>query len=321
MKKIGWLCLCCLLVFSFVACNEKEETLEGYHIGICQLVEHEALDDAARGFQDALIDAFGDDVTFDIQNAQNDLSVCSSIINGFVTSDVDLILANSTTVLQAATTGTEDISILGTSVTAYGEALAIEDFNGLVGGNISGTSDFAPFDEQAAMIREWIPEAKVIGLLYCSAEVNSEYQVKEMERELTALGYACEKYPFSDSNDLSAVCAAASSACDGIFVPTDNTVAANAGIIDQICRAKKVPVFGGDRGICGSCGVAALAVSYYDLGYVTGEMAVQILKGEADIAEMPIAHAEPIAVYNEEICNELGLSVPDGYEALPDLSN
>lgn len=317
MKKTGWLCLCILLLLSLAACGEKEESSEGYRIGICQLVEHEALDDAARGFRDALTDAFGDDVSFDIQNAQNDLSVCSSIINGFVTSDVDLILANSTTVLQAATTGTEDIPILGTSVTAYGEALAIEDFNGLVGGNISGTSDFAPFDEQAEMIRDWIPDAKVIGLLYCSAEVNSQYQVKEMERELTALGYVCEGYPFSDANDLSSVCAAASLSCDGIFVPTDNTVAANAGIIDQICRPKKIPVFGGDRSICGSCGVAALAVSYYDLGYVTGEMAVRILKGEDKIGEMPIAHAEPVAVYNREICNELGFSAPEGYEALP----
>lgn len=316
MKKIGWLFFCCLLACSLVACGEKEDAAGGYRIGICQLVEHEALDAASLGFQDALTDAFGDNVTFDIQNAQNDLSVCSSIINSFVTADVDLILANSTTVLQAATTGTDDIPILGTSVTAYGEALAIEDFNGLVGGNISGTSDFAPFDEQAAMIKEWLPKAKVIGLLYCSSEVNSQYQVKEMEKELTASGYSCEWYPFSDANELSAVCTAASLACDGIFVPTDNTVAANGEIIAGICRPAKVPVFGGDRGICRSCGVAALAISYYDLGYLTGEMAVQILKGEADIGEMPIAHAVPTAIYNEENCEALGLSVPDGYEPL-----
>ncbi|MBQ2765066.1 MAG: ABC transporter substrate-binding protein [Firmicutes bacterium] len=316
MKK-GWiLFLICLLAFSLSACGGTDSATEGYHIGICQLVEHEALDDASQGFQDALSDAFGDAVTFDIQNAQNDLSVCSTIINGFVTSDVDLILANSTSVLQTATTGTADIPILGTSVTAYDEALSIEDFNGIVGGNISGTSDFAAFDEQAAMIREWMPEAKTAALLYCSSEANSLFQIESMETELKTLGIDVELYPFSDSNDLSAVCSAAAESCDLIFVPTDNTVAANAGIIENICLGAKVPVFGGDRGICGSCGVAALAVSYYDLGYQTGEMAVQILKGEADIASMPIEYAEAVKVYNKEICDALGIDIVDGYEPI-----
>ncbi|MBQ6811434.1 MAG: ABC transporter substrate-binding protein [Firmicutes bacterium] len=316
MKK-GWiLFLICLLVFSLSACGGADSATEGYHIGICQLVEHEALDDASQGFQDALSDAFGDAVTFDIQNAQNDLSVCSTIINGFVTSDVDLILANSTSVLQTATTGTADIPILGTSVTAYDEALSIEDFNGIGGGNISGTSDFAAFDEQAAMIREWMPEAKTAALLYCSSEANSLFQIESMETELKTLGIDVELYPFSDSNDLSAVCSAAAESCDLIFVPTDNTVAANAGIIENICLGAKVPVFGGDRGICGSCGVAALAVSYYDLGYQTGEMAVQILKGEADIASMPIEYAEAVKVYNKEICDALGIDIVDGYEPI-----
>lgn len=316
MKK-GWiLFLICLFAFSLSACGGADSATEGYYIGICQLVEHEALDDASQGFQDALSDEFGDAVTFDIQNAQNDLSVCSTIINGFVTSGVDLILANSTSVLQTATTGTADIPILGTSVTAYDEALSIEDFSGIVGGNISGTSDFAPFDEQAAMIREWMPEAKTAALLYCSSEANSLFQIESMETELNSLGIAVELYPFSDSNDLSAVCSAAAENCDLIFVPTDNTVAANAGIIENICLGAKVPVFGGDRGICAGCGVAALAVSYYDLGYQTGEMAVQILKGEADIASMPIEYAEAVKVYNKEICDALGIDIVDGYEPI-----
>lgn len=318
MKKIFILLLACLLMFSFAACGgDPAASDSGYTIGICQLVEHEALDEASRGFQDALVAEFGDEVAFDIQNAQNDLSVCSSIINGFVTSDVDLILANSTSVLQTATTGTADIPILGTSVTAYDEALAIEDFSGTVGGNISGTSDFAAFDEQAAMIREWMPEANTAALLYCSSEANSLFQIEAMETELKDLGFEVALYPFSDSNDLSAVCTAAAESCDLIFVPTDNTVAANAGIIDNICRGEKVPVFGGDRGICGACGVAALAVSYYDLGYQTGEMAVKVLKGEADIASLPIEYADTTKVYNAETVAFLGLTVPnDGYEPL-----
>lgn len=319
MRKQWFLFLMCMVAFSLCACNRTDALEEGYHIGICQLVEHEALDEASQGFQDALLEEFGDTVTFDIQNAQNDLSVCSTIINGFVTSGVDLILANSTSVLQSASTGTADIPILGTSVTEYGTALEIENFDGIVGGNISGTSDFAPFDQQAAMVKEWLPEGKVIGLFYCSSEANSQYQVEQMEKELTALGFTCAPYPFSDVNDLAAVCTGAISVCDGIFVPTDNTVAANCGIIDNICRPAKVPVFGGDRGICEGCGVAALSISYYDLGYKTGEMAVQILKGEADIAEMPVAHADPVKVYNKEICDALGISVVEGYESiLPD---
>lgn len=316
MKKCWFLFFVCLVAFSFCACADSNTISEGYQIGICQLVEHEALDEASQGFQDALYEEFGDTVTFDIRIAQNDLSVCSTIINGFVTSGVDLILANSTSVLQTATTGTADIPILGTSVTAYDEALSIEDFNGIVGGNISGTSDFASFDEQAAMIREWMPEAKTAALLYCSSEANSLFQIEAMETELNALGVAVELYPFSDSNDLSAVCSAAAESCDLIFVPTDNTVAANAGIIENICLGAKVPVFGGDRGICGGCGVAALAVSYYDLGHQTGEMAVRILKGESDIGSMPIEYAEAVKVYNAKHCELLGLTVPEGYEAL-----
>ena len=316
MKKLLVVLLVGLFSFLFGGCGDSGDFVEGYHIGICQLVEHEALDDASQGFQDALFAEFGDAVTFDIQTAQNDLSLCSTIINGFVTSGVDLILANSTSVLQSASTGTADIPILGTSVTEYGTALEIENFSGTVGGNISGTSDFAPFDQQAAMVKEWLPEGKVIGLLYCSSEANSQYQVEQMEKELTVLGYICEMYPFSDTNELSAVCTAAVSVCDGLFVPTDNTVAANAGIIDNICRPAQLPVFGGDRGICSGCGVAALAISYYDLGYKTGEMAIQILKGEADISEMPIEHADPQKVYNKEICDALGLTIPEGYQMI-----
>ena len=288
-----------------------------YTVGICQLVEHVALDAATQGFKDAINDELGEGVVdFDEQNAQNDSNTCSTIINGFVSSGVDLILANATPALQAAAAGTNEIPILGTSVTEYGVALEIENFDGTVGGNISGTSDLAPLDQQAQMLQEWFPDVKNVGLLYCSAEANSQYQVDVVKAELEALGYTCNVYPFSDSNDLSAVCTAAAAASDVLYVPTDNTVAANAGIIDNICRPAKVPVFGGDGGICGGCGVATLCISYYDLGYTTGQMAVKILTGEADIAAMEIAYAEPSKVYNAEICADLGLTPPEGYEAL-----
>ena len=293
-----------------------ESTGETYTIGICQLVEHEALDAATQGFQDALTDEFGDAVTFDLQNAQNDSNTCSTIINGFVSSGVDMILANATPALQAAAAGTSDIPILGTSVTEYGVALEIDDFNGTVGGNISGTSDLAPLDQQAAMVKEWFPDAKKVGLLYCSAEANSQYQVDVVKVELETLGYECQLYAFSDSNDLSAVCTTAAGECDVIYVPTDNTVASNTGIIDNICRPAGIPVIAGEEGICAGCGVATLSISYYDLGYTTGQMAVKILKGEADIAEMPIEYTDVTKKYNKAICDELELTVPEGYEAI-----
>lgn len=296
--------------------DPAESTGETYTIGICQLVEHEALDAATQGFQDALTDEFGDAVTFDLQNAQNDSNTCSTIINGFVSSGVDMILANATPALQAAAAGTSDIPILGTSVTEYGVALEIDDFNGTVGGNISGTSDLAPLDQQAAMVKEWFPDAKKVGLLYCSAEANSQYQVDVVKVELETLGYECQLYAFSDSNDLSAVCTTAAGECDVIYVPTDNTVASNTGIIDNICRPAGIPVVAGEEGICAGCGVATLSISYYDLGYTTGQMAVKILKGEADIAEMPIEYTDVTKKYNKAICEELDLTVPEGYEAI-----
>ena len=289
---------------------------QSYTVGICQLVEHEALDAATQGFQDALTEQLGDAVTFDMQNAQNDTATCATMCNGFVSAGVDLILANATASLQAAQAATADIPILGTSITEYGVALGLTDFSGTVGGNISGTSDLAPLDEQAAMILEWMPEAKTAGLLYCSAEANSQYQVDTIQTYLEDAGLTVTQYPFSDSNDLSSVCQQAATESDVLYVPTDNTVAANTGIVDGICRPMGKPVFAGEEGICRGCGVATLSISYYDLGYTTGEMAAQILTGEADIAAMPIQYTNVTKKYNPTICEELGLTVPEGYEAI-----
>ncbi|HJB59405.1 MAG TPA: ABC transporter substrate-binding protein [Candidatus Faecalibacterium faecipullorum] len=298
------------------AASSAAAPAESYTIGICQLVEHEALDAATQGFQDALVAQFGDAVSFDMQNAQNDTATCATICNGFVSAGVDLIMANGTAALQAAQAATADIPILGTSITEYGVALGIDDFDGTVGGNVSGTSDLAPLEEQAAMIVEWMPEAKTAGLLYCSAEANSQYQVDVVQAELEAAGMTVTQYPFSDSNDLSSVCQQAATASDVLYVPTDNTVAANTGIVDGICRPMAKPVFAGEEGICRGCGVATLSISYYDLGYTTGEMAAQILTGEADISTMAIQYTTVTKKYNPTICDELGLTVPEGYEAI-----
>jgi len=282
-------------------------------VGICQMIEFSAHDDATQGFIDALNAQLPGQVKVTIKNAANEIGTCSTIINQFLAENVDLIMANATPALQVASAATDTTPILGTSITEYGAIMGLDVNNGVVGGNVSGTSDLAPLDQQAAMVREWFPEAKTIGLLYCSAEVNSEFQISGMDTELKKLGYECVKYAFTDSNDLAAVVETASDSCDVIYVPTDNTLAVNAPIIDNICSYKKVPVIGGDAGICAACSVAALRVSYYDLGYATGDMAAKILKGEGDISTMPIQYAPCDKVANTELCSQLGLTVPQGY--------
>lgn len=288
-----------------------------YLIGICQLVQHPALDAATQGFKDALTEEFGDAVQFDEQNAQGDSNTCSTIINSFVSEGTNLILANATAALQAAQAGTSDIPVLGTSVTEYGVALGIDDFNGTVGNNISGTSDLAPLDEQAAMLQELFPDAKNVGLLYCTAEANSQYQVDTVQAALEKLGYTCTQYGFSDSNDLSSVATTAADASDVLYVPTDNTVANNTELVNNICEPKKVPIIAGEEGICSGCGVATLSIDYYDLGVATGKMAVQVLKGEANISEMPIEYAPQFTKeYDADRCEALGITVPDDYVAI-----
>ena len=289
-----------------------------YKVGIIQLVTHDALDAATQGFQDALIAELGEgNVVFDPQNAAGDSNTCSTIVNAFVSDEVDLIMANATPALQAAAAATADIPILGTSVTEYGVAMGIENFSGTVGGNVSGTSDLAPLDKQAEMVKEWFPDAKNVGLLYCSAEPNSQYQVDTIQGMLEEMGYKCTKFSFADTNDMSAVTQEAADNSDVIYVPTDNSVASGTGIIDGICQAAGVPIIAGEEGICAGCGVATLSISYYDLGVATGKMAAKILKGEADISTMPVEYAATATPkYNPAICDALGLTAPEGYVAI-----
>ena len=288
-----------------------------YTIGICQLVQHAALDAATQGFQDVLTEEFGDNVTFDLQNAQGDSATCATITNGFVSAGVDLIMANATPALQAAQAATDTIPILGTSVTEYGVALGLSDFSGTVGGNISGTSDLAPLDQQAAMIQELFPDAKNIGLLYCSAEANSQYQVDEMTKYLTELGLTATAFAFTDTNDVASVAQAACDASDVLYIPTDNTAASNTEAIANVVLPAKVPVIAGEAGICEGCGIATLSISYYDLGVATGKMAAKILTGEADISQMPVEYAPQVTkMYNAANCEALGVTIPDGYEPM-----
>jgi len=311
MKKAFALILAVMMVLGMGSAAAQEET---FTIGICQFSEHAALEESTRGFKDAITAVLGDKVVFDEQDAAGEISLCSTIVNNFVVKGVDLILANSTPALQTAAMGTYEIPILATSITEYAAALDIMDFNGVVGYNVSGTSDLAPLDEQAEMLIQLFPEAKNIGLFYCSSEPNSDYQVKVISKLLTNAGLTVKEFPFMDTSDIAAVCYAACEFSDVIYVPTDNTVASSAAIVDGVCRPMGVPVIGGDEGICSACGVATLCISYYELGYTTGKMALRILMGGEDITTMPIEYAPVfMRLYNPEICTELGIEIPGGY--------
>ena len=282
-------------------------------IGICQLVQHEALDAATKGFMDAVKEQMPE-VRFDLQNAAGDSGTCVTIANSFRNKNVALIMANATPALQAAANSTTTIPILGTSVTEYGVALDIDNFSGTVGGNISGTSDLAPLTEQAQMIVDVFPSASRVGLLYCSAEANSLYQVQVVEQELQSKGLTTTRMSFADSNDISAVLNGNIGNIDVLYVPTDNQCASNVSTINSVCSSHSVPVVAGEEGLCKGCGTITLSISYYSLGFKTGQMAVEILKEGKDISTMPIAYDEnPVKKYNPSICEALGVTVPEGY--------
>ena len=297
--------------------SAETESGKTYTVGICQLVQHPALDAATQGFKDALTEALGDAVSFNEQNASGESVNCATIVNGLVASQVDLILANATAPLQAAASATADIPVLGTAVTDYASALEIDNWTGTVGGNISGTSDLAPLDQQAAMLQELFPDAKTVGLLYCSAESNSKYQVDMIRGYLEQAGLTCEEYAFTDTNDVASVTQKACDSSDVIYIPTDNTAASNTEAIANVVLPAGVPVIAGEEGICQGCGVATLSISYYDLGYATGKMAVKILTGEADISTMPVEYAPQVTKkYNAANCETLDVTVPDDYVAI-----
>lgn len=323
MKKILAIALAVVLACSCMVFTSCETKKDKYVIGISQLVTHVALDAATEGFKDAVVAELGEEnVEFDYQNADNSTDMCATIANGFVSKKVDLIMANATPALLAAYNATTTIPILGTSITEYGVALGIEDFSGTVGGNVSGTSDLAPLDQQAQMILDLVPEAKKVGLLYCASEPNSTYQVKKVGEYLTAKGITCTEYTFTDSNDAATVADKAAKENDALYIPTDNTAAACAETIYGGMTTKK-PIIAGEAGICSGCGIATLSIDYYDLGYATGKMAAKILKGEADISTMAIEYTpeEKLSkLYNKEICDELGIDTAalelKGYTAL-----
>ncbi len=324
-KKITAVALSAVMVAgAFAGCSAAKDDKKSeadndksYTIGICQLVQHPALDEATKGFKEAVSEALGDKVTFKDGNAANDSATCATICNGYVSENVDLIMANATPALQAAMAATTTIPIVGTSVTDYATALDIADWKGTTGINVTGTADLAPLADQAKMIKELCPDAKTVGIMYCSAEPNSVYQAKVVAEELKKLGISSKEYTAADSNDIASVTQKACDESDVIYIPTDNTMASSTGIIDPITSKAKKPVIAGEEGIVKGCGVATLSISYYSIGYKAGQMAVEILTEGKDPATMEIAYAEDLTnKYVADRAKALGITVPDTYEAI-----
>lgn len=313
MKSL--LCAIISLTLIFAASAMAEE--KNYTVGICQLVQHEALDRSTLGFKDTLSELLGERVEFIEQNASGDAATCITIVNSFIAEDVDLILANSTQALQAAWAATGEVPILGVSVSDYAAALDMESWTGVTGVNVSGVSDLAPMSEQAELLRQLYPEAKNVGLLYCSAEANSEYQAAIMTGHLTAMGYSCANYTFTDTNDVFSVAQNACANSDVIYVPADNTIATCTQVVRNVVETAGVPVIGGDAGICAGCGVATLTADYYNLGCIAAEMAFDLLQNDRDISTMPIQFGRSFEkVYNPEMCALLNLEVPQQYQPI-----
>ena len=336
MKKLVTLILALSFVFMLAACGSSASAPavtaapdaapaasadDGFTVGICQLVQHPALDAATEGFKEALVEKLGDKVSFIEQNASGDSALCSTICSQFVSEEVDLIMANATPALQAAASATasdgERIPVLATSITDFASALAIEDWTGVTGTNISGTSDLAPLGGQAELLHELFPDAETVGILFCDGEANSLYQVNVIQPVLEDMGYEVKRFSFSDSSLVSSVTETACSECDVLYIPTDNTAASCGEAIHNVALNSKTPIVAGEENLCKLCGVATLSISYHDIGFACGEMAADILLNGADVAAMPVQFApEFTKEFNRELCEALNITVPDDFVAI-----
>ena len=325
-KKVLAALMTAAMTLSLAACGssgsgsdskESKDEDKTYVVGVCQLVQHDALDAATQGFQDALEEKLGDKVKVEVENASGDSATCATITTQFVNDNVDLIMANATPALQAAMAATADIPIVATSVTDFATALDISDWTGKTGINVTGTADLAPLDEQAAMVKELVPDAKTVGILYCSAEANSKYQAETVAAELEKLGLEVKDYTVADTNEISSVTKKACDEVDCIYIPTDNTIASATAAVNEIAAPANIPIIAGEEGICKGCGVATLSISYYSIGYKAGEMAYDILVNGKDPADMDIEFATDLTKkYVEDRATALNITVPDDYEAI-----
>ena len=295
---------------AFTSCGGGEKT---YNIGIIQLAQHDALDAATKGFQDALKEKLGDRVSFDLQNAQGEQNNCTTIVTKFVNNKVDLIMANATNAVAAAREATETIPIVGTSVTDY-VGSGFVDSNEKPGANVTGVSDMNPVSNQLALIKAFAPSATKIGIVICAAEENSKVQAAEAKTVFEKEGYTVTIYYANDSSDLQAVSTKAVDENEVLYEPTDNLVAANVDIIRSLAAPKGVVVIAGEESMCKSGCVASYSLNYYDIGYQAGLQAYDILVNGKNPADIPIKIFSPdelTLITNEEVMAEMNITLPD----------
>ena len=286
---------------------------QNYKIGVIQLVEHAALDAAYKGFVDGLKEAGfedGKNITIDYQNAQGDQSNCQTIANKLINDQNNLILAIATPAAQAVANTTKDIPILVTAVTDPAAAKLVAS-NEAPGGNVSGTSDLTPVKEQIGLITQLVPNVKKVGLLYCSSEANSKFQIEIAKKELEALGLEGVEATVSNSNEIQQVTQSLVGKVEAIYIPTDNMLAAGMATVAQVTTPSKLPVVVGEEGMVTNGGTATYGINYYNLGKLTAAQAVAILKDGKKTAEMPIEYAsECTLVVNEEALKAMGIELP-----------
>ena len=304
MKKIISLALTLVLLVAVLSgCNTNQAD---YTVGVCQLMVHDSLDQATQGFTDALNEkmaAAGKTVFFDTQVA-GEADLCTTVVNTFTAKNVDLIMANATPALLAAANATTSIPVLGTSVTDYADTFA-----GNIPANVSGTSDAVPFDEQAKMMITslGLKAGDLVGVLYCSNESNSLIQYEAVKALFEAEGIEVTPYTFSETTELQALTTSMANEVKAVYIPSDNTVAANDTVVGTICTEKKIPVYTSYGGaVC----YASLSIDYYQLGYQTGLMAAQILLEGKSPADIEIKMLTPAVAYNKDLCATLGIEVP-----------
>ena len=317
MKKLLSLILTAFMCLGLTACGEEKKEDDGnINVGVIQLAEHPALDQSYLGFMAALKDAGyveNENISVDFKNAQGEVSNCETIASKFVNDDVDLILAIATNAAQAAANATDTIPIVLTAVTNP-EYSGLVETNEKPGGNVTGTSDLTPVAEQIDLLKQLLPNAKTVAILYNGAEDNSIYQADIAKTAITNNGMSAKEVSVSELSQIQQVVESLVGKVDAIYIPTDNLLAEGMATVGMIANENKIPVIVGEEGMCAAGGLATYALSYYNLGYKAGEMAVKILEGEATPADMPIGYLpaeDCVLTINMETVKTLGITIPD----------
>jgi len=319
--KLFTFILVAVIAISISACSDggkssksSSSSSDVFNIGIIQYMEHVALDQAREGFIDALKDngyIDGENIKIDYQNAQGDQSNLSTISDRFISNKCDLILAIATPAAQAIAGKTTEIPILATAITDF-EAARLVKSNDAPGGNVTGTTDMNPIKEQIDLLVKLVPDAKTVGVLYTSSEDNSILQASIAKEAIENLGLKYVEVTVTNSNDVQQATQSIVEQCDAIYIPTDNVFASAMPVVHGITSQSKTPVICGEAGMVESGGLATLGINYYDLGYQTGEMAIKILKGEAEPATMSIESATGFDfAINGAVAEEIGIEIPE----------